>query len=66
MWQAVQGRLDREWPHRGVKYNGRLFLCRGHIERIQEIAANFARPNLDLIVTAGPQPLRALLAASQV
>src|SRR5262249_12487681 len=26
---AVQGRLDREWPHRGVKYHDRLSFCRG-------------------------------------
>jgi hypothetical protein len=26
-----------EWPHRGVKYNDR----QGHIDRMQEIAANF-------------------------
>jgi hypothetical protein len=29
------------------------------IERMMEIAANFVRRNLDLIVIAGPEPLRA-------
>jgi putative tryptophan/tyrosine transport system substrate-binding protein len=34
----------------------------GSIERIQQLAAELARRDLDVIVTAGPQPLRALLA----
>jgi putative tryptophan/tyrosine transport system substrate-binding protein len=34
----------------------------GNAERIQQIAAELARRDLDVIVTAGPQPVRALLA----
>ena len=34
----------------------------GSIERIQQLAAELTRRDLDVIVTAGPQPLRALLA----
>lgn len=34
----------------------------GNAERIQQLAAELARRDLDLIVTAGPQPVRALLA----
>jgi putative tryptophan/tyrosine transport system substrate-binding protein len=34
----------------------------GSIERIQHLAAELTRRDLDVIVTAGPQPLRALLA----
>ncbi len=34
----------------------------GSTERMQQIAAELARRDLDIIVTAGPQPMRALLA----
>jgi putative ABC transport system substrate-binding protein len=34
----------------------------GSTERIQQLAAELARRDLDVIVTAGPQPVRALLA----
>jgi ABC-type uncharacterized transport system substrate-binding protein len=33
----------------------------GSTERMQQLAAELARRNLDVIVTAGPQPMRALL-----
>jgi ABC-type uncharacterized transport system substrate-binding protein len=35
----------------------------GSLERLGELAADLAQRNLDVIVTAGPQPIRALLAA---
>jgi putative ABC transport system substrate-binding protein len=35
----------------------------GSVERTQQLAAELARRDLDVIVTAGPQPVRALLAA---
>jgi hypothetical protein len=52
--------LIREWPHRGVKYHDRLSFCRGDIERCRRSLPSLLDP------TAGPQPLRALLAAGQI
>src|SRR6266480_4990202 len=34
----------------------------GNTDRMQQLAAELARRDLDVIVTAGPQPMRALLA----
>jgi ABC-type uncharacterized transport system substrate-binding protein len=51
-WQAVQGRFDREWPHRKSNITIDNRFAEGNFERMQEIAANFARRNLDLIVVA--------------
>jgi len=49
---AFQGRLDRGGFIEGQNITIDYSFAEGDIERMQEVAANFARRNLDLIVVA--------------
>lgn len=69
--QAIDPRNVEQFK-RGLEENGLVegrniavdyVWAKGSLERLGELAADLAQRNPDVIVTAGPQPIRALLAA---
>ena len=61
--RTVQSWADGKWADRWPEYQGRLLVGDGNPDRLRQHAADLAKRNLSVIVTAGPQPVRALLEA---
>jgi hypothetical protein len=66
MDHRFRGTTTRPWLDRGSHHRNRVSLGGGHPERYAEIAAEFVRLNVNVIVTTGPAAPQAKKATSVI